>query len=431
MLLALKKINIYNLVIIFILVFAIDPLLSISGYIYNTNYSRNINYYTIFLVIVYYFIKILSYYYEVEKIQINNPVNMVLISIFIIFFMSYLVDDKSQYLYIVNDKNIELITLGKYYMKFLISTMSFFIIYLVVGENLVDIINTLLMKNYIINIIFLIYFINIAAFIISMKQLNTFSVSANIFTDHNSIYLYIGDIFALYSIIIVCFTKKYLTKIFFSLNSLFWLYKIGSRTSLYIYIIILSFIIVKYLVKNINIKGVMLLCFTLVVILTLFWCSYNKMLNINVNLNDRMTSILTNISDDGSFNDRKLLLNDGVNDISKHWFTGNMFAEIKSQGVTGGYIHNVLSYWQQFGIIPFLSIVLLIIYFLCSDFKLYLMLRSSIVVEITFCLSTFIFLSVILSRSYVNPYIWLALSSSYSLHHENRKLSTNIIEIQF
>lgn len=419
----LKKVNVYNEAIILILVLGIDPLLKISGYINDTNYINSMNYFVIFLIFIYYIIKIFLYYTDNDK-KLINMVSFIIATIFIIFFVSYLVDDKSQYLRIINDKNLEsYITLKEYYKKFLMGTLSFFIIYLVIGENLVNVINLYLMNRYIKNILFIIYFANIAAFIISMIQFKTFSINANIYFEGNTICLYLGDVFTLYSIIIICLTKNYLTKMAFCLNSFFWLYKIGSRTSFYCYIVVLVFIIAKYSLKGTNIKTIILVCFNIIIAISIFWYSYYNIENIN--LNSRMTMLVTDISEDESYNGRKSLLNDGINDIKQHWFIGNMFAEIKRQGITGGYIHSVLSYWVEFGIIPFVCIIFLIGNNFYNNLKFYFSQKNSVVVEIIFSLSIFIFLCAIISRSYVYPYIWLALASSYDLNYLEKRVQLN------
>ena len=53
---------------------------------------------------------------------------------------------------------------------------------------------------------------------------------------------------------------------------------------------------------------------------------------------------------------------DGLSDINENFFYGKYGGQIIQYGESGYYIHNILSYWRQFGFITFLlSIIVFII----------------------------------------------------------------------
>jgi len=70
---------------------------------------------------------------------------------------------------------------------------------------------------------------------------------------------------------------------------------------------------------------------------------------------------LLELSDDSSWLARQRLLEIGVQAIMDSPFFGDFAGEITHGGV-GGYIHNILSAWRQYGIIPFLLFIGLLVY---------------------------------------------------------------------
>ena len=59
--------------------------------------------------------------------------------------------------------------------------------------------------------------------------------------------------------------------------------------------------------------------------------------------------------------DRAILFQKGLLAIKEYWFIGDFMGDVRDNGHTGGYIHNGLSLWRQYGIIPFILLLLLLL----------------------------------------------------------------------
>ena len=80
-------------------------------------------------------------------------------------------------------------------------------------------------------------------------------------------------------------------------------------------------------------------------------------------------------------------------------------------GNEGRYIHNYLSFWRQFGLIPFLVFFLLLGYKSISICYEWLRDKKfNPVVQFLFYFTIFALLEIVIARSYVFPYIWLSIS---------------------
>ncbi|MBH0036789.1 O-antigen ligase family protein [Pseudoalteromonas sp. NZS71_1] len=179
------------------------------------------------------------------------------------------------------------------------------------------------------------------------------------------IYLLVGDAMCL-SALFLCFkrglsNKSIMCFIFFAVI----LYLNNSRASFFVFvsaflftIFILSFFRRPlYLIIGLFIFIAFLLSFS------------NSLLEL-LSLNNRMAAIFSS-QVDYSMNSRGLLFDYGLSDIKQYWFFGNLGGQIESSGRLGGYIHNLLAYWRQFGLTPFLLIATSIFY-LSFKFIVYL-----------------------------------------------------------
>ena len=80
-------------------------------------------------------------------------------------------------------------------------------------------------------------------------------------------------------------------------------------------------------------------------------------------------------------------------------------------GDSGEYIHNYLSFWRQFGIIPFLMFLTILIYQISYIFSFWFKSKiSDSTLNLLFYFTIFALLEIITARSYVFPYIWLSMS---------------------
>ena len=208
-----------------------------------------------------------------------------------------------------------------------------------------------------------------------------------------AIYLMLGDTFAVLSIFMLIYNKKF--DLLILLISMIALFALWSRASLYSFIII-SFI---YMFKEHKIK--------LLLLLFLLIFSHDQLL---IFKDDRMLRIIFGVFDT-SVNARGELLKIGLNEMKMVWLFGDFTGDVKSNyGHSGKYIHSYLSFLRQFGIIPFISLFVLTLYcyikIIISWYN-----NNSKHINFIFYFTTFIIIEILFARSYMHPYIWLSLSS--------------------
>ena len=138
-----------------------------------------------------------------------------------------------------------------------------------------------------------------------------------------------------------------------------------------------------------------------------------------------MTRILFGTADlSNSMRDEQLEL--GLKDLSEVWILGRFMGDVeKNFGDRGDYIHNYLSFWRQFGLLPFI----IFCYLVSTNFlKLFFHYKSNSKVNelgnFLFYFTLFCLLQIILARSFVFSYIWLSIGGiiSYFNHIEGKKI---------
>ncbi|GCD09730.1 hypothetical protein [Clostridium tagluense] len=415
-----ERYSTYNSFIILILLLGVVPILILMNNLTNNTYydvEKYINYLIYFQSLVGIMIVCTHSKKLINGFSVKFLI-IVLMYILVYYLISYLFENSFISVIFSDGIDFQTMNIKQYYIQFLKATLSTFAIYLLVGLNLIHIVDILNKKGNkaIIVAVYLVYTLFLAATMFATNTTNIFDLLT--FTVQHTIYLYIGDAFALYSLIIYSILRNKVANFFVLFNSLFWIYKIGSRASLYSFIIVITLILIKNLFMNINLGKMVSSCAVICLIFIIIFSLQNKT---NNNLNGRMLSVVTGISSDESYNLRNSLQKEGIEDIKKHYLIGNMFAEIKRCGYVGDYVHNVLSYWVEFGLVPFICIISMIAYYFYYNFKLFFKIKNSITIQLVFSLSTFIFLEAIISRSYTYPYLWLALSASCSLHYYTKK----------
>ena len=122
-------------------------------------------------------------------------------------------------------------------------------------------------------------------------------------------------------------------------------------------------------------------------------------------------------AEDRSANMRIEDLSRGIEDLSDNWILGTFMGDVENNfGDSGEYIHNYLSFWRQFGFIPFMILSGILIY--NSSYIFYRWIKYKIpdsTLNFLLYFTVFSMLLIITSRSYVFPYIWLSVGgiSSY------------------
>lgn len=334
-----------------------------------------------------------------DKVLINIAFYLVLV-IYLVYFPFM---DKGFYAYAKRDNSF--LSIYDYYISVLKNTVIIGVVLYIVGENFKSILE-IIGKKFFKTIFFSCYFILSFVFLYAQLKLLRNDIDSSLFYNPG-VYLALGDIFAFFSLLILTVSKKMLVKFLVFFNATYWLFKIGSRTSLYGFIAVALLYMAKIIFQKYKIK-VLLIAPCILIMVTLFLVKFDVLKNFE-ELNNRMTVLITDVDSDSSYQARGMIFQDGLEDIKEHLFTGKLFQEVRRTGLVGKYIHNIFSYWVEYGIVPFFIIILLSIKYLFISFKNILLKND----KITYTISTvalFFLIICLFSRSYQYPYIWIALT---------------------
>ncbi len=232
------------------------------------------------------------------------------------------------------------------------------------------------------------------------------------------VYLFLGDSFAIWSLLVLSLlTKAPFKSTCVALCSIIALLSFNSRASLYAFIFVLPLVIL--LTK----KSWKYWVITIAALVPVF----SNFFDLLEYANRRMLAILY-LSSDQSMISRNILLKEGILGIQKNWFIGDYAGQLR-YGSLGSYIHNYLSLWRQFGILPFLAFLGLLGFFIMKCWRLFWTnIRQREISPRTFFLVVaggFCFIEIVAARSYVTPYIWFFLGMS--LNTPKRSV-TNIVK---
>ena len=205
-------------------------------------------------------------------------------------------------------------------------------------------------------ILFLVFFIfsNLQeSLVISYKSLSE-NRSDGVELNH----LIVGESVSLLLILAFAFSPDR-WRIFFVIASVFVLFALGGRTSLFTYFIAVS---LYFLLKN----SLRVFLIYAVVVASIMAVVY---LNIALtNLDDSGVArmlLLDGVNADSSAVERNYILGVGASELPSQVLMGDPTFMIRRFGTLGLYIHNLLSAWQFFGLIPFLSFCISIIWIGC------------------------------------------------------------------
>lgn len=406
-----KKYKFTLLYIMLIVYIGIQPSIRLLNYIgVNLDIKQGILY--IFLLFVYAFICILKKKSEIRLNYILEIFLIVLVSSMYIISITYVKEYTP--IYVDGDNGVEYVTGISRLVSFFKNNFVFYFVFMLLGMNLDKLYNYMKQKS-IKKITKLVYYGMVFILIIVSIE-KDISLSNVIFEKNldNGYYLYIGDTFFIMSIIVYFLAKN---KLLYITNSFFWLYKIGSRTSLLCFIAfsILTFI---FYVKN-NKISVLRKSYSIILILFLFICSIMFVPKLSDNstvLDARMIAIFSTnqIEQDSSFNSRKDISQKNINDLHNIWFMGRVLREFDISASIGAYSHNLLSYWIEFGILPFILIIYLVIRVIFIAVKGFLYKDKFLDFSIIVILS--LMPAALFIRGYAFPYIWFIVFAGRNLY---------------
>ena len=221
-----------------------------------------------------------------------------------------------------------------------------------------------------------------------------------------AVYLFLGDILSIIGLYYVSIAKGTLNKaIYFSLFLLL-LFVVYSRTSLYF------FAFTVFAGIFISSSGRRKICYLLpVVFFALIIISLSETLShmeLPYSLN-RMLFVFSG-SDDGSLNGREMIFEGSLRSLENSLLLGDFGNQIDVFGYWSFYIHNVLSYLRQFGLIAFIFvIIMLLLPLIFFTYRVHVGRRLSIspLYMFGFLVSFYLLCIYVFSRSYMYPYIYL------------------------
>lgn len=281
-----------------------------------------------------------------------------------------------------------------------------------VGRNFVKI------NDNIFIFLFLIMFIRV----ILSADLTLLSIDLTTTSDSlKGLYLGLSDIFCIFSLLIIGCIKSDWWKLIIFLLSVVALFILNSRASLYIYIVSVLF----YFILFFRINKILILFLLLFLLLISY---FSKLVSL-FSENNRMFALLLLNDNDQSSQERALFQKNGINQILDNVIFGDYGGVVRIYNDLGAYIHNILSYWQTYGLLVFLIcfyfMVFQTFYAGFTSFKL----RKFKEYHYIFTLSVYLFITILFARSYNWYFAWfiVGLVHQFLYIHRDKLKNTEAI----
>lgn len=224
----------------------------------------------------------------------------------------------------------------------------------------------------------------------------------------------LGGTLPFVGILTFVFIKDRKVKITIATLVLIMLYFIHSRASFYSFIVVYTF----FILKELGVKKSIYIFFTILAVSSILY-----FFNI-IEPSKRMLGI-SQISQDGSFNERLEQFKYGIEAIKNNWFFGQYAGQVifhegsKYSAGLGSYMHNILSFYRQYGLVFFL---IFSIYYLYLYLKIYLQFLKSDdeKIETSFYFGTLVLMYLLFFHAYDYPFIWFAFAFMNFVHLENK-----------
>ncbi len=288
----------------------------------------------VFLFLLGYFIKELFYpaQYKINKI----------ISCLVFILISYIL-----VVLIINWDNNSLIEFNQKNLRIAAYYFYFFIIgfYSFRGFNHLNRFKVLIIIGLSLMILQIVLFFNYKTLSINLTDLH-----------HNDyIHLFMGYTFAIWAIIALSIVStKY--KLYIYSLSMICLFFLSSRAALYFFAILYPLVI--FFINKVTVKKNILIKLLLPVLVFFLFMLISG---------HRMFSII--IGDDLSMQYRIEIFKKNIPDLINNWILGEYGGFFKYSFPADIYMHNILSYWRQFGLIPFLILISLIVIYAARTAK--------------------------------------------------------------
>lgn len=254
-------------------------------------------------------------------------------------------------------------------------------------------------------------------FILSVVSFSTFGINFELIrSGEKGTYLLLADLFSIYLLIHISYIPNNTYRFLFFIVGCSFLFFLNSRSSLYTFIIVFSIFQFFYSSFRARIVSITLLLSAIFLLLS------SSLFQILLDANPRMLAVITDIDSDGSKIARDQLFEIGLDRTLRSAVFGDYGGVVKEFGNIGSYIHNILSYWQTYGLIPFL---LSIIFFIVQpSIVAYNALKNKDLFNTApyFNIAIYLVLLLIVSKSYTWYFSWFLLGILHTF--EKKKIYT-------
>lgn len=218
-------------------------------------------------------------------------------------------------------------------------------------------------------------------------------------------YLFVSDAICIIAACLVATTRSVSARIAILISAVFVVFFVGSRASLWCFIAA-ALLMFSVSSRRMFFGTVLLFALGLFVVLPVLEASDSP----------AVLRIMEPLTDHGGESGaaRGYLFDLGIRAIADHPIVGDLGGQIRVLESFGAYIHNILSFWRQFGIIGFIFISVVFFVFV-AGFRAVISNqgmsdRSSFGVGVVIIFVMFISLS---ARSFASPFLWLIFGFSY------------------
>ncbi|MCS4230396.1 hypothetical protein EDF77_2661 [Stenotrophomonas maltophilia] len=234
-------------------------------------------------------------------------------------------------------------------------------------------------------------------------------------SEKKSMYLLFADFYAVSALMLMGLTRSVKTSLLVAIISAALLFFLESRASLFFF---LATACLYYLLSksagNKALAGLTLLV-SVALLTTVDFTQYESA--------GRMTVFFERgLQADASFIGRVKLLTDGIGDTLESPILGAYNSLVEKNNNVTAYIHNILSYWQLYGLPVFLLMSFLLVYKPATFIRRNLLRRTisgiDPAVRLTSLMCLFVLLQVITARAYVWHFSWLLIGLISVVGHE-------------
>lgn len=228
-------------------------------------------------------------------------------------------------------------------------------------------------------------------------------------------YLLISDGYVILSLLTlsVNVSRNNIFSTLLPLFSIVVLFVINSRSALFIFILTFAFCFLPRMSKKNKISFIIAILLAIICLLNI--------INLDTLLDTRVLRLILNTEHDTSLMARTEILNTEKDYLWNNWIFGDYDGYLK-RGGDGAYIHNYLSFWEQYGLMPFVCFCVLSI----LSIRVCINIKSSTSEEIILAIAILFYTlsGCVISKGYVYSTIWFSFGYLYNLSLSHNSIST-------